>query len=98
MSTSIRITTLAFAALLAGSVTACTENTEQPDIGEAFADITSGEESTAEGTTTESEATEPAPAPKTAEQADAEDLASLKNRRTAAHSHDRGAKSPLKGD
>lgn len=92
---SIRFTSLALAALLAGSVAACTEDTSQPDVGEAFADITSGEES-ADGTSTATETTEPAPAPKTAEQADAEEAKDITNR--ASRANDRFSKSPLKGD
>lgn len=96
MSTS-RIITLALAAFMAGSLVACTEDTSQPDVGEAFADITSGE-TAPDGTTTETSPTEPAPAAKTPEQADQDDAEALTNRRTAAHSNDRAAKSPLKGD
>ena len=83
------ISTVAILAFAAGC-----ENTEQPDIAEAYAaDLT-------DGTSSDTDATEPAAEekaePKTAAQAEAEDA--TKSRRNQAHSADRVAKEPLKAE
>ena len=84
----------AFALVAFGALTvACSEDTSQPDVAEAYAsDLT-------DGTSTDTDKTEPAaeqaPAP-TPEQADK--TAEQKNRRTQLHSSDRAESTPLKGE
>lgn len=93
MSLTTRIGSLALAAAMAGMVVGCSENTDQPDIGEGFQDITDGTSTGDE--TTDTSATDPAPA-KPAEQVAAEDA--LKDRRNQLHAADRTAKKPLKAE